>query len=64
MEAKEHIFLFLVPLSLTLLFAVFAKGESLRRPVAFLACLTAGIGLLIGAMGFIISAAARWGGFS
>ena len=69
METKEHIFLFLIPLAMTILFITLLDkktGEQLklRRLAMWLAGAAAGIGLLIGAMGFIISAAARWGGAS
>ncbi|MBI2064004.1 MAG: hypothetical protein HYT65_03380 [Candidatus Yanofskybacteria bacterium] len=66
MEAKEHIFLFIIPLALTAVFLTFLGKEdfeknNLRRVTMVLAGLIAGLGLAIGAMGFIISAAARWG---
>lgn len=66
MEAKEHIFLFAVPLAITILMlARIPKGDlekfGLRAPASALLGITAGLGLLIGLMGFIISAAARWG---
>lgn len=65
MEVKEHIFLFLLPLALTIFFFAFFSrdaldGGRLRKPFRNLVMLTALLGLLIGAMGFIISAAARW----
>lgn len=67
MEAKEHIFLFLVPIAVTLFFlakldARRLESLGLKRVGAMLAGVGAGLGLLIGLMGFIISAAARWGG--
>lgn len=66
METKEHIFLFVVPLALTVLFVTLLEREELerlglRRPTLWLSGAVAGLGLLIGAMGFVISAAARWG---
>ena len=66
MEAKEHIFLFIIPMALTVLFiTLLPEGEieklRLRRLTLLLAGNVAALGLLIGAMGFIISAAARWG---
>ena len=66
METKEHIFLFIIPLAMTVLFiTLFQKGEierlNLHRLVCWLAGTIAILGLLIGAMGFIISATARWG---
>jgi MFS family permease len=66
MEAKEHIFLFIFPLSMTVLFITFLKKEGLdqlgmRKFAGYLSIAIAALGLLIGAMGFIISAAVRWG---
>ena len=66
METKEHIFLFIIPLAITALFAVLLKEEefeslNIRKTVMLLAALIAAIGLAIGAMGFMVSAAARWG---
>ena len=66
MEAKEHIFLFIIPLAVTALILAFVDKEEfekfkLRKTAMLLAGLIAGLGLAIGAMGFIISAAARWG---
>lgn len=66
MEAKEHIFLFLVPLAGTLLAAAFIPEEffddkKIKRRIQLLALLVVVLGLSIGMMGFIISAAARWG---
>ena len=66
MEAKEHIFLFIVPLALTALFVAMLDNETiqrlgLKRPILWLVGTVAGLGLFIGALGFIISAAARWG---
>ena len=65
MEAKEHLFLFLMPMAITVLlfllvdrttFAPYRVKNSLRVLVAVIAVLA----LSIGAMGYIISAAARW----
>lgn len=66
MEVKEHIFLFVVPMALTGLFIALLDQETiarlqLKRPILWLMGTVAGLGLLIGAFGFIISAAARWG---
>lgn len=66
MESKEHIFLFILPLAMTVLFLLLLDAEEFERgkfrSVALkLSGLTAFLGLLIGAMGFIVSAAARWG---
>lgn len=65
MEAKEHMFLFILPMVLTVSFLAFAdlgqlKGNKLTKPFMYLTAATAGIALTIGLMGFIISAAARW----
>ena len=65
METKEHIFLFVIPLAVTVLCITFLeKGDlerlKLRRLAWMLSGAVAAFGLLIGAMGFIISAAARW----
>ncbi len=65
MEAKEHLFLFLIPMAVTVLlflmvdratFATYRIKNSLRVLVGLIAVLA----LSIGAMGYIISAAARW----
>ncbi|MEK7535512.1 MAG: hypothetical protein AAB590_00640 [Patescibacteria group bacterium] len=61
MEAKEHIFLLIVPIVITILLATRATESSIRKPAMWLAILVAVMGLSIGAMGYIISAAARWG---
>lgn len=61
MEVKEHIFLFLIPMAATILLAVYqAKGPGPGRQLKVMVAMTAGFGLLIGLMGYIISAAARW----
>ena len=62
MEAKEHIFLFLIPMALTILLGAYfnSKENNLNSQFKMLVGLTAAFGLLIGLMGFIISAAARW----
>ena len=66
MEAKEHIFLFVIPLAMTVLFIALLEKEDmerlgLRRRALWLSGAVALLGLLVGAMGFVISAAARWG---
>lgn len=66
METKEHIFLFIIPLAMTVLFITLLEKEDmerlkLRRLALWLSGAVVVLGLLIGAMGFIISAAARWG---
>ncbi|MEK7596085.1 MAG: hypothetical protein AAB564_00845 [Patescibacteria group bacterium] len=66
METKEHIFLFIFPLAVTVLFITLLEKEELerfklRRSALWLSGAVAGLGLLIGALGFVISAAARWG---
>ena len=66
MEAKEHIFLFVIPIAVTIfLLARLNANElqslGLRKGLIHLTAITAGLGLSLGLMGFIISAAARWG---
>ena len=66
METKEHVFLFLVPMAMTALFITLLDQQTfdrlqLRRTAMGLVGLIAAIGLAIGAMGFMISAAARFG---
>ncbi len=66
MEAKEHIFLFAIPVSITIFLLSRLDSEQLislglRKPFIRLIILVAGIGLSLGLMGFVISAAARWG---
>lgn len=66
METKEHIFLFILPLSLTALLLIFLKKEdfiknNLRGLTLILVVLIIFLGLSVGAMGFMVSAAARWG---
>ena len=66
METKEHIFLFVIPLAMTVLCITLLEKEdverlALRRLAMWLSGTVAVLGFLIGAMGFIISAAARWG---
>jgi len=66
METKEHIFLFIIPLAVTVLCIMLLKREDferlqLRRITLWLSVAVAVLGLIIGAMGFMISAAARWG---
>ena len=66
MEAKEHIFLFVIPIAVTVfLLARLNANElqslGLRKGLIRLTAIAAGLGLSLGLMGFIISAAARWG---
>lgn len=67
MEAKEHIFLFVVPLAVVIFFlarldANELRSLGLRKIFMFLIAGTAVLTLSFGLMGYIISAAARWGG--
>lgn len=67
MEAKEHIFLFAVPLAMTIYFLsrlepAQLQSMGLRSGLIRLTAIAAGLGLSFGLMGFVISAAARWGG--
>lgn len=66
MEAKEHIFLFAIPIAFTIYFlSRLDAGElqslNLRKDFIRLIVIVVGLGLSLGLMGFIISAAARWG---
>ncbi|MEK7651755.1 MAG: hypothetical protein AAB351_00905 [Patescibacteria group bacterium] len=66
MEAKEHIFLFAIPLAVTIYFiskieAKELKDLGLRKELVHLTLIAAVLGLSLGLMGFVISAAARWG---
>ncbi|TSC66195.1 MAG: hypothetical protein G01um101477_190 [Candidatus Doudnabacteria bacterium Gr01-1014_77] len=66
MEAKEHIFLFAIPLAVTIYFiskidANELKNLGLRKGLIHLTAIAAALGLSLGLMGFVISAAARWG---
>lgn len=66
MEAKEHIFLFAIPLAITIylltrLEASELQSLGLRKNLIRLTIIAAGLGLSFGVMGFAISAAARWG---
>lgn len=66
METKEHIFLFVIPLAVTVFFITFLEKEEInrlkiKRIAVWLSGTVAVLGLLVGAMGFVISAAARWG---
>jgi Tfp pilus assembly protein PilN len=61
METKEHIFLFLVPLTLTIALFTLLDSNSLRRKdlsrrMTILAILAALIGLAVGALGFMVPA--------
>ena len=67
MEAKEHIFLFIIPMAFTALFVALLGRQTLenskiRKPLLVLVALIVLIALSMGVMGFIISAVARWGG--
>lgn len=66
METKEHIFLFIIPLATTMLLVTLLNKEewerfNIKRIAMYLVLYVALLGLAIGAMGFIVSAAARWG---
>lgn len=66
MEAKEHVFLFIIPIALTVLVAASLRPQlvdrsAYRTPLLWVVGSIAGLGLYIGMLGFIISAAARWG---
>src|SRR3989344_1279315 len=66
MEAKEHIFLFAIPIAFTVyllsrLDAHELESFGLRKEFIRLTIIIAGLGLSFGLLGFIISAAARWG---
>ena len=66
MEAKEHVFLFAIPIAVTIYFLARLdfnelRSLGLRRRYLHITAIAAGLGLVLGAMGFIISAAARWG---
>jgi len=66
METKEHVFLFIIPMAMTALFATLIPSQEiemsgLKKSVMYLVAYTAALGLFIGLLGFIISAAARWG---
>ena len=66
MEAKEHIFLFAIPIAVTVFFLSRLDKDQLqlfglRGSFIRLAVIIAGLGLSFGIMGFIISAAVRWG---
>ena len=66
MEAKEHIFLFAIPVSITILLlsqldSSQLESFGLRKSLIWLTVMIVGLGLSLGLMGFIISAAARWG---
>lgn len=66
MESKEHIFLLIIPMAATaLLLSRLKKKEldeyGLKGPFLLLTLTIAFTALAIGLMGYIISAAARWG---
>lgn len=65
MEAKEHVFLFLIPLSITAILLARLDGMTLsrlqlKRASSWMLFVGASLGLFIGLLGYIISAAARW----
>src|SRR3990167_223012 len=66
MEAKEHIFLFLIPMAVTALILSRLSPDELdtfkiRKSLIGLILIIVGLGFATGLFGFIISAAARWG---
>lgn len=66
MESKEHIFLLIIPMAATAFFLSRLKKKELeeyglKTPFLILTLVIAFIALAIGLMGYIISAAARWG---
>lgn len=66
MEAKEHIFLFLVPMVCVIVCAALLDRDDLaelklKKPLLLLIFVTTAMALSLGVMGYIISAAARWG---
>lgn len=66
METKEHIFLFTLPLAITILCLSYLdenqlKALKLKQPFTILIATVAGLGLFIGLLGFTVSAAVRWG---
>ena len=66
MESKEHLFLFLLPVAVTVYLTAGLSDKQLdssglRQPVMWLTASLAGLGLFIGLAGFVISSAARWG---
>jgi len=65
MEAKEHLFLFLVPMAITVFLFLMADRTTfatsrIKNSLRVLVGVIAVLALSIGAMGYIISAAARW----
>lgn len=66
MEAKEHIFLFAIPIAVTIYLLTRLNADELqslglRKGLIRLTVIIAGLGLSFGVLGFMISAAARWG---
>lgn len=66
MEVKEHVFLFTIPAAVTIIFLARLNADQLnslglRKGFIYLTAIAAGLGLSIGLLGFIVSAAARWG---
>ena len=66
MESKEHIFLLIIPMAATAFFLSRLKKKEieeygLKIPFLILTLLIAFTALSIGLMGYIISAAVRWG---
>ena len=65
MEAKEHIFLFAIPISIVILLSARLSSSELqslglRKSFIRLIFIAVGIGLALGLLGFIISSAAGW----
>lgn len=66
METKEHVFLFALPIAITICFLARLDAKELqmfgfgKRFIHIIIIITA-LGFSIGLMGFIVSAAARWG---
>src|SRR3989338_2258062 len=65
MEAKEHIFLFLIPMAVTAFFLSRLSPDELdtfklKNSYIALLIIISGLALSLGLMGYIISAASRW----
>lgn len=66
METKEHIFLFIIPLAMTVVISALLNKEkfddgNFRKSIITITVLIIILALSVGAMGYIVSAAARWG---